>query len=56
MMVTFGEPIREQGHTTKEGKFWKDKETREICDSEADEEEELPQGAKSLHMGGLVFP
>jgi hypothetical protein len=37
-------------------KFWKDKERRELCDFEVDKEEELPQGAKSLHLGGLVLP
>jgi hypothetical protein len=31
-------------------------EKEELCGSEVDEEGELPQGAKSLHMGGLVFP
>jgi hypothetical protein len=29
-------------------------EQEEICVSEANEEGEIPQGAKSLHLGGLV--
>jgi hypothetical protein len=45
MMVTFGVPIKEQGRTTKEGKFWKTRKARELYDFEANEEDELPQGA-----------
>jgi hypothetical protein len=36
--------------------FGRQGEQEEICGSEADKEGKLPQGAKSLHMGGLVFP
>jgi hypothetical protein len=56
MMVTFGEPVREKRCTTREGKFWKTRIARELCDSEEKKEGKLPQGAKSLHLGGRVFP
>jgi hypothetical protein len=39
-MVTFGVPIREQGCTTKEGRFEEQGEQDQLCDSEADLDEE----------------
>lgn len=56
MMETFGETIREQGRTTNEDKLGRTWRKGEPCDSEADEEGELPQGANSVHLGGLVIP
>ena len=55
MMVIFGVPIREQGQTTKKGRLGRQVEQEELCSSKAEEEGELPQGAKSLHLGGLVL-
>jgi hypothetical protein len=56
-MMTFGEPIREQGHTTKKGKSlertWRQ---RQLSNYEANEEEELLQGVKSLHSGRSYVP
>jgi hypothetical protein len=40
MMVTFGVHIREQGCTTKEGIFEQQGEQDQLCDSEADLDEE----------------
>jgi hypothetical protein len=55
-MMDFGEPIKEKGCTTKEGNFGKTRRERKLCDSKADNGMQLPQGAKSLHLGGLVLP
>jgi hypothetical protein len=58
MMVTFGVHIREQGCTTKEGDL-NNKESKinsVILRQTWMKRGELPQGAKSLHMGGLVLP
>jgi hypothetical protein len=56
MMVTFGVLIKEQGRKTKEGRTWKMRRVREFYGSKVDKEGEHPQGAKSLHLGGLVLP
>jgi hypothetical protein len=37
-------------------KFERQGDQEELYGYEADEEGELPQGAKSLHLGGLVLP
>jgi hypothetical protein len=55
-MVNFEEPIREQGRTTKEENFSKTRRARELYDFKVEEEGKLPQGAKSLHLGGHVLP
>jgi hypothetical protein len=39
-MVTFGVHIREQGHTTKEGRFEQQGEKDQLCDSKVDLDEE----------------
>jgi hypothetical protein len=54
-MVTFGVHIREQAHN-KGRKLERQGEKEELCGSKANEECELPQGAKFLHLGGLVLP
>jgi hypothetical protein len=54
--VTLGVHIRESEHNQgrKLGKTWK--KEKDLCGLEANEESKLPQGDKSLHMGGLVLP
>jgi hypothetical protein len=54
--VTLGVHIRAREHNQgrKLGKTWK--REKELCGLEANEDSNLPQGDKSLHMVGLVLP
>jgi hypothetical protein len=55
-MATFAVPVREQGCTTKEGRF-EDKKSKKIyAIPRQTKSGELPQGARSLHLGGLALP
>jgi hypothetical protein len=54
--MTFGVPIREQGHTTKEGNLGRQREKEEFFGYEEDKEGEFPQGENPFHLGGLVLP
>jgi hypothetical protein len=55
-MATFAVPVREQVCTTKEGRFEDKKSNKIYAILRQTKSGELPQGAKSLHLGGLLLP
>jgi hypothetical protein len=55
-MVTFGVPIREQGCTNKRGRFEDKERKKRSAVMRKTKRGDLPQGAKSLHLGALFFP
>jgi hypothetical protein len=56
MMVNFGVPVREQECMTKEGIFEEKESKKSFSVLRKMKRGEIPQGAKPLHLGGLVFP